>query len=287
MRLPRSRLLLLIPALVAITAAVQAIAVNRASTLLPSSWTWANDPTFTWLLLAVTTVATVALVRVLSKAESGKALQADRRGLVIRPVFSFQTPMSVHKPPSTRIRWTPVLQLSYTGSRVLTVEDIIPLAPTRTATIESRDDEKFEVAFVRTKTSKYYKAYTTFGAMAKSQRRDPDDDFHLVEEWPLLLRPGQRLRITVEQEYEFRVDDSARSFDSDDDALAILGPYFDLPPRGGGGFGIRTVLLPTRIVCTDDTWEVDIPFLPMPAGVQLVLPTSEERAESVERDELS
>jgi hypothetical protein len=264
---------LLIPVAIACAAVAQAIAVNRASGLLPSSWTWANGEVGAWLLVLVTTLLTIGLAAILKKAQHQDGRRRDQQDLTLKTDFAFQTTMALHKPPSSRIRWTPSFDLLYSGTRVLTILDIIPMAPVR------QTDKGSSICFERTAVSSSYKAYPTFGAVARVQDESADD-FHNTEHWPLLVRPGQRLHFAVDQEFEMQLDGSAMSFDSDDEVLEILGRYFDLEPFGGS-YRPRSVLLPTRVVCADGAWETDVPYL-----IMLALPTHEEIAELDERDEL-
>jgi hypothetical protein len=265
---------------VALATAVQAIAVAQAASLLPDSWAWAHNPTVAWLVVAGMTLLTIGLARALANAQAAERRSRDRRHLIVEPEPSFQTTIGIHRPPSVAIRWTPLFKLSYTGSRVLTVLDIIPMPPLRQA------NESRTVQLVRSKTSSRYKAHSSYSALAQAHREGPDEEFNRVEKWPLLLQPGARVNITVEQEYEFRINGRARSFDSDDDMLAMLGPYFDLKPTKDGGFWAGSKLLPTRVVCTDDEWDLEAAYAIFPVGVSLRLPT-ESVEEILARDELS
>jgi hypothetical protein len=274
----RSWWLLLVPVAVACAAVAQAIAVNRASGLLPTSWTWANGPAGAWLLVAATTLLTLGLAWVLRHAQLRDNRNRDQRDLTIKTDFAFQTTMALHRPPSARIRWTPRLDLFYSGTRALAILDIVPMAPAR------QTDKGQSVRFVRTAVASYYKAYPTFGAVAKVQDQ-AEDDFHNTEQWPLLVRPGQRLHVAIDQEFEVQLDGSAMSFESDSEALEILGLYFDLEPFEGS-YRPGTLLLPTQVVTDDGAWEMDVPYLIMPVGSTLALPSREEIAEVEERDDL-
>lgn len=274
----RSWWVLLVPVALACAAAAQAIAVNRASGLLPSSWTWANGRAAAWLLVLATTLLTVGLAYALRKAQFQDSRKRDQRDLTLKTDVAFQTTMGLHKPPSSRIRWTPRFDLFYSGTRALTILDIVPMAPAR------KTDKGLSIRFVRTAVSSYYKAYPTFGAVAQVQN-ESEDDFHNTEQWPMLVRPGQRLHIAVDQEFEMQLDGSAMSFDSDAEALEVLGLYFDLEPFDGS-YKPGTILLPTRVVCDDSVWETDVPYLIMPVGSTLALLTEEEIAELNERDDL-
>ncbi len=268
MRDPRVqlRLLLVIPVLLAVATTIQAIAVNRASTLLPTSWTWASDPTVVWLVVVGAVLVTLGLAWALRRAEVVAARRADRRALDVRTEYAFQTTFGVHEPPSSAIRWKPMFQLLYSGARVLTIHDIVPFGPPRIA------NESREIRFVRTRASQYYRTYPTFGSLAEAHASGTVDDFYRVESWPLVLVPGQRMRVVVEHEYEMRLDGVPMSFASADEALQVFGPYFDLSQLEDGRYGIGQVLMPTRIVCADDIWEVDVPYLIMPIGATLLLP---------------
>lgn len=270
--------MLLVPVAIACAAVAQAIAVNRASGFLPSSWAWANGGTAAWILVLATTLLTVGLAWVLRKAQLQDSRRRDQRDLTLKTDLAFQTGMALHKPPSSRIRWTPMFDLFYSGTRSLTILDIVPMAPAR------QTDKGLSIRFVRTAVSSYYKAYPTFGAVAQAQDKS-EDDFHNTEQWPMLVRPGQRLHIAVDQEFEMQLDGSAMSFDSDTEALEVLGLYFDLEPFSGS-FRPETILLPTRVVCADSVWETDVPYLIMPVGSTLALLTEEEVAELNERDDL-
>jgi hypothetical protein len=271
-------LLFLLTVGIAVVAAIQAVAASRTASLLPSSWNWAADPTVAWLVVGATTLLTVVLARTLALIKARERRRADRQGLCVEPEPSFQTTIGVHRPPSSTLRWTPLFRLSYAGARVLTVLDIIPLPPVRWT------DEDQEVQLIRTKVSSRYKAHPTFGALAHAHRVGPDEDFQRVAAWPLLLRPGTQVHIAVEQEYEFRVDGQAMSFASDDDALAVLGAYFNLEVNDDGGFWIGTRLMPTRIVCSDDEWEHDAAYALYPVGSSVKLPDMSDDAP--DRDEL-
>jgi hypothetical protein len=262
--------LLLVPVVVGCAAVAQAIAVNRASSLLPHSWTWANDSSVAWLLVLATTLVTVGLAWALQRAEHGEERRRDQRELTIRTDLAFQTTMEVHKPPSSRIRWTPSLDLFYSGARPLTILDIEPMAPPRL----TEDDRS--VQFVRTKVASSYKAYPTYGAVAQGKRGKADDDFHYVEQWPLLVQPGQRLHVAVEQEFELRLDGAPMSF----------GPYFDLEMIPGHSYKADMVLLPTRVVGAESAWDIDVPYLIAPVGSTLLVHSEEERAALIERDDL-
>jgi hypothetical protein len=273
------RLLLVLTVGIAVVATIQAVAVSRAASLLPPSWNWAADPTVAWLVVGGTTLLTVGLARALVVIQVGERRREDRHCLTVEPEPSFQTTIGVHRPPSVKLRWTPLFRLSYTGSRVLTVLDIVPLPPVRWA------EGDREVQLVRTKTSSRYKAHPTFGALAHSHRVGPDEDFYRVAKWPLLLRPGTQVHIAVEQEYELHIDGRAMSFASHDDALAVLGPYFDLQANDHGGYWAGTKLLPTRVVCADDEWELNVAYALFPVGVSLKLP-DESSKEIIDQDEL-
>lgn len=204
---------------------------------------------------------------------------ADRRALDVSTEFAFQATIGVHRPPSSRIRWTPMFHLLYTGSRILTILDIIPMGPTQIA-----EDER-PVTFQRTARSSKYRAYDTFGALAEAQEENAETDLRHVEEWPLVLMPGQRLRVAAEHEYAIGVGDEPVSFDSDEETLPWLAAYFHLESIEEG-YKPSSVLLPTRIVCTDDVWEINVPYLILPVGSTLLLPSEEEIEEANERDEL-
>lgn len=148
--------------------------------------------------------------------------------------------------------------------------DIVPLAPTLPA------NEDSEVCLVRTKASEFYTACPTFGSLAEAHDEKAAGDARLLERWPLLLAPGQRLRLVVEQEYEMQLDGSPISFASDEEALAVFGEYFQLNRLEDGRIGVGTVLMPTRIVCADDAWEVDVPYLILPIGATLIIPEPRE-----------
>lgn len=276
----RSWLLLPIPTAAAGAAVAQAIAVNRASSLLPSSWSWMDNSFVIWVLILMATLVTVGLGWALRRAEQAEDRHRDQRDLTIRTDLAFQTTMYVHKPPSSRIRWTLSLDLFYSGSRPLTISDIVPMAPTRLT-----EDDK-AVQFVRTKVASSYKAYPTYGAIAQKQQSEADEDFHYVEQWPLLVQPGQRLHISVEQEFEMQMNSTPMSFDSDAEALEVLGPYFDLEMIPEHSYKPGMVLLPTRIVCADRTWNTDVPYLIAPVGSTLLLHPEEERKALIERDDL-
>lgn len=265
-------LLFLLTISIAVVAAIQAVAAGRTASLLPSSWNWAANPTIAWLVVGATTLLTVGLARTLAIVKARERRSVDRQGLSVEPEPSFQTTIGVHRPPSSKLRWTPLFRLSYAGARVLTVLDIIPVPPARMT------DEDQEVQLVRTEVSSRYKTHPTFGALAHAHRVGPDEDFQRVAAWPLLLRPGTQVHIAVEQEYEFRIDGRAMSFASDDDALAVLGAYFDLEVNDGGGFWVGVRLLPTRIVCTDDEWELDAAYAVYPVGSSLRLPDMSDDA---------
>ena len=270
--------MLLVPVALACAAVAQAIAVNRASGLLPSSWTWANGRAAAWLLVLATTLLTAGLAYALRKAQFQDSRRRDQRDLTLKTDVAFQTTMGLHKPPSSRIRWTPRFDLFYSGTRALTILDIVPMAPAR------KTDRGLSIRFVRTAVSSYYKAYPTFGAVAQVQN-ESEDDFHNTEQWPMLVRPGQRLHVAVDQEFEMQLDGSAMSFDSDAEALEVLGLYFDLEPFDGS-YKPGTILLPTRVVYDDSVWDTDVPYLIMPVGSTLALLTEEEVAELNERDDL-
>lgn len=201
----------------------------------------------------------------LRKAQFQDGRRRDQRDLTVKTDLAFQTTMALHKPPSSRIRWTPRFDLFYSGMRALTILDIVPMAPAR------QTDKGLSIRFVRTDVSSYYKAYPTFGPVAQVQD-ETEDDFHNTEQWPMLIQPGQRLHIAVDQEFEIQLDGSAMSFDSDAEALEVLGLYFDLEPISGS-YRPGTILLPTRVVCADSAWEMDVPYLIMPVGsTSLFLP---------------
>jgi len=204
---------------------------------------------------------------------------ADRNALDVRTELAFQSTIGVHRPPSSRIRWTPVLQLLYTGARILTILDIIPMGPTQIS------EDGRPVTFQRTARSSKYRAYPTLSALAESQREDAENDMRHVDEWPLVLMPGQRLRLAVEHEYAIQLGDEPVSFDSDEDTLKWLGAYFHLE-SDEEVYKPSSVLLPTRIVCADDVWEINVPYLILPVGSTVLLPSEEEIAEADERDEL-
>lgn len=111
----RFRLLLIVSALLAVAAALHAVAVNRASTLLPSSWSWADDGTVAWLLVGGTLLLTVLLAGALGAAQAAEARRADRRRLDVRTAFEFQSTIGVHRPPSSAIRWKPMFELPTPG----------------------------------------------------------------------------------------------------------------------------------------------------------------------------
>lgn len=260
------RLLLAIPVLLAVVTLLQAVAIDRASTLLPASWTWASDPAIVWPVVVVAMLSTLGLARALRQTNAVAARLADRHALDIRTEYAFQATLGVHEPPSSAIRWKPMFQLSYSGARVLTVHDIVPLGPPQIINGSS------EIRFVRTRASEYYRAYPNYGSLAEAHDDGTVDDFSRVEQWPLLLVPGQRVRIVAEQEYEMRLDGAPMSFVSSEEALQVFGPYFDLNQLEDGSYGIGEILLPTRIVCADDVWEVDVSYLIMPIGATLIVP---------------
>jgi hypothetical protein len=274
----RSWWMLLIPVALACAAVAQAVAVNRASGFLPSTWDWANGAAGAWILVLATTLLTVGLAWVLNKTQRHGDRRRDQHGLVVKTDFPFQTTLELHKPPSSRFRWTPKFDLFYSGTRVLTILDLIPVAPARPT------NKGEEIRFVRTAVSSSYKAYPTFGSIAQVHH-ESEDDFHYTEHWPLLVRPGQRLHVAVDQEFEMRLGDTAMSFDSHEEALEVLGLYFDLPPFEDS-YKPKTVLLPTQVVCADGAWETNVPYLIMPVGSVLAIPSKEEIAEVDERDEL-
>jgi hypothetical protein len=278
-----SRLLLAALGLAALTAVVQAVAINRASSVFPSSWTWATSPAFSWSLVIATLLLAAGLANVVAKLKARDALQRDREAVTLRNDFSFQTPMTVHRPPSARIRWKLAYEISYAGTRVLTVEDIVPLLPVRTG--ETADGLK-SVKLVRTKTSSHYTAFHTFGDAAKAQRAEKEN-FGRVDKWPLLLQPGQKIRLFVEQEYELRVAEKPITLSSNEQALELLGPYFELPLTEDGDYLVRGALLRTRIVCRDDEWIAPVPYWAMPVGVMLRVPSPAEREELLEGDDLA
>jgi hypothetical protein len=205
---------------------------------------------------------------------------ADRSALHVSTELAFQATIGVHRPPSSRIRWTPVFQLLYTGSRILTILDIIPMGPTQIA------EDGRPVTFLRTARSSKYRAYDTFGALAEAQEENAETDLRHVEEWPLVLMPGQRLRVAVEHEYAIQLGDEPVTFDSDEDTLPWLAAYFHLESIDDG-YKPSSVLLPTRIVCTDDVWEINVPYLILPVGSTILLPSEEEIEEADERDDLA
>src|ERR1039458_7034390 len=216
-------------------------------------------------------------------SQTTDARLADRRSLEIKTETAFQTTIGVHHPPSTRLRWTPMLHFIYTGSRILTVQDVIPSGPTQM----SEDGQ--QVRFVRTATSSKYRAYPNLGALVAAQGTEGEgedkDDYRYVEDWPLILRPGERVRVAVDQEYAITLDDSPMTFASHDHTLTVLAAYFHLKPLGDG-VGGRSVLLPTRIICDDDDWEMAVPYVILPVGATVRLPSPEAAAEYRERDEL-
>lgn len=209
----RSMWVLLVPVGIACAAVAEAIAVNRASGLLPSSWTWANGTVAAWLLVLATTLLTALLAWALRRAQLQESRRRDRRDLTLRTDIAFQATMGIHRPPSSRIRWTPRFDLFYSGTRVLTILDIVPTAPAR------KTDKGHSICFVRTAVSSSYKAYPTFGAVAKVQD-ESRDDFHYTEQWPLLVCPGQRMHVAVDQEFEIQLDGAAMSFEQASDGPA-------------------------------------------------------------------
>ena len=205
---------------------------------------------------------------------------ADRAALDIRTEFAFQATIGVHRPPSSRLRWTPVFHLLYTGSRILTILDIIPLGPTQIA------QDGRPATFVRTARSSNYRTYATFGQLAEAQQASSQPDMRNLEEWPLVLMPGQRLRLVVQHEYAIQLGEEPVSFESDEATLPWLAAYFHLE-AAGESYKPGSVLLPTRIVCTDDVWETNVPYLILPVGSTLEMPSDEEIAAINEQDELA
>jgi hypothetical protein len=194
-----------------------------------------------------TTLLTVGLAWTLRKAQLQDNRRRDQRDLTLKTDFAFQTTMALHKPPSSRIRWTPRFDLFCSGMRALTILDIVPIAPAQ------QTDKGLSIRFVRTDVSNYYRAHPTFGAVAQVQD-ESEDDFHNTEH-------------------------------SDAEALEVLGLYFDLE-LFSGSYRPGTILLPTRVVCADSAWEMDVPYWIMPVGSTLALLTEEEVAELDERDDL-
>lgn len=133
--------------LASITAAAHAIAVDRAAGFLPPSWSWAHDRRIAWLLVGATTLMTIGTAWGLAKAKAADARRADRLALTVETEYAFPTTLGLHRPPTSKCRWTLMFRLSYAGARVLTVLDLIPCPPSR----RTYDDQ--EVSFVRTTVS--------------------------------------------------------------------------------------------------------------------------------------
>jgi len=182
--------------------------------------------------------------------------QGDRDEIVLRADSQFQTPMGLVRRPSTRIRWNVSLQAIYTGQRILSIDDIVPLPPPRVAENGGRESV---VQLVRTRDTGYYEAYATYGDIIAAQRTKDDGSLRDAEEWPLILRPGDRLRLQMHHEYELRIDGQAVTFDSDEQLLTYLGPYLDLDRTEEGGYKVGLRTLPTRIVLGKEEWEIDVP----------------------------
>lgn len=195
--------------------------------------------------------------------------RGDRDALVLRADTQFQTPMELVRRPSTRIRWKISLQVIYTGQRILSIDDIVPLPPPRTADSGGRE---CEVQMVRTRNTGYYEAYATFGDIIAAQHSKDDGGLRDSEEWPLILRPGDRLRLQMHHEYELRLDGQAVMFDGDEQLLAYLGPYLDLDRTDEGGYEVGLRMLPTRIVLGEVEWELDVPYAVFVVGVSLTMP---------------
>jgi hypothetical protein len=197
----------------------------------------------------------------------------DTQSLTLEADFSFQTPMGLTRPPSSRIDWKPSFKVIYTGDRVLRISDVVPMPPSRTADQDGRD---LKVDLVRVSNKSFYEAYPSYGDIiaAQSTRTHEGDLLH-AEEWPLVLKPGDRLRLILHHEYEFHLDGHAVTFDDNEQLLQMLGPYFDLERAEDGGYLAGARKLPTRIVSNAGEWVCDVTYGTYVVGVQLKLPGPE------------
>jgi hypothetical protein len=259
-----------VPALLALTAVillVQASLTNHAATLIPKSWTWAQNRRAVLALVAVATALAIGSAILIPKAEDAADRSEARERLRVSNQLSHQTPITVDEEDARRLRWTPVLAIRNEGDKPMVIEDFIPRFPAR------RTTDGRTAQLLRVGRDSIYRTYDTFGALVESgDSQHKDDDFTTADEWPLLVSPGRRLIVESEQEYEFRVGGAPARFASDADLLRVLGTYLGLPRDRDGGFRVARREVPTDIVSSEDRWQLDVDYLVVPVGASFEVP---------------
>jgi hypothetical protein len=262
--------LLVVTVAAGVFAVVQGIAVNLAQGVLPAGWTWTRSPWFVVGTLATSIVALAVLLSWRSAIERSASRMADRRALVIEADVPLQTGMHLHPARDSIIRWMPRFKLAYTGTRPLCIEDL-RLEPVRR---ETQDGDT--VQLVRRERSSYFTAHPTYGALAKKHDAPDTQEDESDEEWPLVLRPGSRIRIGNDQDFQLLINGVPQRLGSDHQLLSYLGPYFDLEPDDDGGYYMGESVIPVNVVCSDDEWETPVAFPIMPVGCRIIIPDIRE-----------
>ena len=196
-----------------------------------------------------------------------------RESLSIETDFEFQGGMGLVSPDSARIAWDLSLQVTYLGSELLVVYDIIPTPPWL---IGEGDQESRRIQLVRVENEAYYDRYGYYGDMVAArsglQETRETHDVLRAEEWPLILRPGDRYRVVLHHKYELRADDEPLVFADNEELLAVLGAYFGLDRDPSGGYLVGARVFPARIETNRGVWDTDVAFGVLPVGASFRVP---------------
>ncbi len=198
--------------------------------------------------------------------------------LFITTNYGFQAVGGVARYPSARISWNPHLSIIYTGRRILRIFDIEPLGPKITGTIDGKDNH---LEFVRLENSDWFNLFETFGDVVAAQARRRDGSMRAAAEWPLILKPGDRRYVEMQQTYQFVDRNGPCVFPDCETLLQYCATYFQFETHDDGSVQAGNVVLPTRVRSSTGEHLVDVDYAPWVSGVSLQLPAMEDLLEDL------
>jgi hypothetical protein len=257
----------------AVALVLQALAINAVGTLFPKGWSWTRDARTMWILLAALTIIILALARLQSLARSRARVLEDLANLSIKNEMGLQSVLYIYKPPSVRIRWTLTYAINYSGNHVLEIYDLAPEFPERIANGVLR----FQLAIKE--RSERFVLFPSFADLTRVDGIRPEFDqsnaeFELSHDWPLLLKPGDKVHLRRSLEYVLLVDGKPVTISSDQVLMDLLGPYLGMEEDEDGTRRITSLWLPTIVATPAGQFRREIAYLVSPAGGTYLMTTN-------------
>jgi hypothetical protein len=266
----------------AIISAVQAIAINVATSLVPQSWTWAGNPVLVWVAVVILSALAVLLGVVASKrSHAADAPGEQDEQLQIRNEIIHQSVMSLHfsldetSGRTSKIRWATALTVQNTGERLVSIRAILPEFPKRPG------PGRLVFQLIRRATSeKPYVFATALEWLEASKIVDGSEraDYFLARRqiFPVSIQPGASIFLLFEHELELEVSGRVGTFRNNEEMAGILGGYLDLYDESFSQIRPKVYAIPCRVETTRCEFYRDVPILISVPGAAIYMPPKSE-----------